>query len=132
MVHLRVLRKIHLGHRKHHPLARRRDLRIAHPLHELQIRKRHRPLTRRISYALRRSRNPRTSARRSQQTRGNQSIHHGASLTPATENTAASVIIGVKPVSGLSPPLSVRPKIYFKKYNKQSTTKITNQEPHKS
>ena len=44
MVHLRVLLKIHLRRRKHHPLARRRDLRIAHPLHPLEIGKRHRPL----------------------------------------------------------------------------------------
>jgi hypothetical protein len=92
MIHPRVLRQVHLRHRKHHPLARRRDLRIAHPLHLLQIRKGHRPSTRHITLrVLRRTRDPRSSARRRQQTYGNQSIPHGASLTPATEKSAASV-----------------------------------------
>ncbi len=43
---LRIRRQIHIHHRKHHPLPARRNLRIAHPLHPLQIRKRHRPLPR--------------------------------------------------------------------------------------
>src|ERR1035437_1834167 len=44
MIHLRVLLQRHIHHREHHPLTTSRDLRIAHPLHRHQIRKRHRPL----------------------------------------------------------------------------------------
>ncbi len=46
MVHLVVLLQRHVRHREHHPLATRRDLWIAHPLHRHQIRKRHRSLGR--------------------------------------------------------------------------------------
>ncbi len=50
---LRIRRQVHIHRREHHPLPARRDLRIAHPLHPLQIFKRHRSLPRR-----RRSRPP--------------------------------------------------------------------------
>src|SRR6202044_157427 len=97
MTHLRVLLEVYIHHRKHHPSTARRDLRIAHPLHPLQIRKRHRPLPRRPvrshttihTRVLGPTRNPGPGQHRRKSDRSSRrsnpqksSLRHAASLTP--------------------------------------------------
>ncbi len=84
MIHLRVLLEIDVRHREHHPPAARRDLRIAHPLHPLQVGEGYRVLSRNASrdWSLSPCRRPRPSQHGSQQTRPNRWMRHRASLPP--------------------------------------------------